>query len=140
MELIPDGVKVLVISDCCHSGTICDLDAKNIADKKILHFAAVCDDQEANDTGAGGVFTSGILESVETLVENAAKSGTDVHPMAGEVYNETVRRFGELYQSGAQEDNQTFQYAISAGANFDEFVWPFWPGANSGWEIDTPLE
>merc|ERR1711964_557234 len=95
---------------------------------------------EANDTGAGGVFTSGILESVETLVENAAKSGTDVHPMAGEVYNETVRRFGELYQSGAQEDNQTFQYAISAGANFDEFVWPFWPGANSGWEIDTPLE
>lgn len=140
LALIPDGVKIIVISDCCHSGTICDLDSADLGTKEILHMAAVCDDQEANDTGAGGVFTAGLLEAVETLVEEGAKSGKDELPLAAEVYNGTVARFGNLYQEGSHDQRQTFQYSKSDAAHFEDFVWPFWPGATSGWEIDTPLE
>jgi len=53
---IPLGVKILCICDCCHSGTICDIDTFDYR-HDIYQVSASQDDEEAEDTGKGGVLT-----------------------------------------------------------------------------------
>lgn len=64
------GVRIVMLSDCCHSGTNSDLKRKpiNFAGKtrgmkaQLIHFGACRDDQESSAGPAGGAFTLELVD------------------------------------------------------------------------------
>jgi len=63
---IPQGVKILCVCDCCHSGTICDIDSYAYS-HEIYQISASKDDEEAVDTGKGGVLTASLRRTIREL-------------------------------------------------------------------------
>merc|ERR1712187_540954 len=64
-------VKAVILSDCCHSDTICDF-GKPIWDGfDAISISGCKDEQTSGDTGRGGIFTHSMLLAIEKL--SAAK-------------------------------------------------------------------
>merc|ERR1712187_70830 len=61
-----EDVRFLIITDCCHSGTIAEVDSHDW-DRPVVSFAACRDWEEATDTGRGGVLTKGIEKAIREL-------------------------------------------------------------------------
>lgn len=61
--------NVLVLMDCCHSGTIVDLDKPNWEGHHCISISGCKDDQESAGTGSGGLLTTSICNAVKTLYE-----------------------------------------------------------------------
>jgi hypothetical protein len=62
------NTRILIFTDCCHSGTIADLDRTDIyGDRPICHIAGTQDHQEAQDTGFGGAATTALIKVLEEL-------------------------------------------------------------------------
>ncbi|CAJ1332490.1 unnamed protein product [Effrenium voratum] len=70
---VPEGVRILCINDCCHSGTICDIDSFMYT-HDIYSISAALDHEEAEDVGEGGVLSCALRRAVRTLsVEHGRK-------------------------------------------------------------------
>jgi len=63
---VPPGVRILCINDCCHSGTICDVDSYAYT-HEIYSISAAQDHQTAEDTGAGGALSTSLRRAVRKL-------------------------------------------------------------------------
>jgi len=123
-----DSVNIIVITDCCHSGTICDLDTGDWGDKWICHLAAVQDYQCAVDLGKGGAFTSSLLEALQDMVENGQP-----HPALCDVYNAAQAKYGALFS----EMDQDFSFNTTPAVVVEEVAWPFYP---EEYNVDTALD
>eukprot|EP00929_Paragymnodinium_shiwhaense_P055800 TRINITY_DN27932_c0_g1_i2.p1 TRINITY_DN27932_c0_g1~~TRINITY_DN27932_c0_g1_i2.p1 ORF type:complete len:243 (-),score=57.61 TRINITY_DN27932_c0_g1_i2:306-1034(-) len=62
-----DDVHLLVVTDCCHSETLADVDTHSWGSRRICHISACKDDEESTDTGLGGVLTRAIERAVREL-------------------------------------------------------------------------
>jgi len=72
-EALDEDVRVLVITDCCHSGTIADVDTHDWGARRICAFAACRDSEESTDTGRGGVLSKAIEYAVRELAFTKGK-------------------------------------------------------------------
>lgn len=123
----PRTNKMLFVTDCCHSGTVCDLDDPVLGGHQIVHYAAVQDTQEANDIG-GGAFTCSMLEMIEELVGQGCEEMS-----VDELYTAINTKFGPMWVGKAQN----FNYNATACADADTFPWPFFP---KGYTVTTDLD
>lgn len=67
---VDEGVNVLVLTDCCHSATICDFEKPCWNGIKGVNIAGCKDHQESGDTGSGGIFTHSMLLAVSDFSSN----------------------------------------------------------------------
>jgi len=118
---------ILVVTDCCHSATCCDLENPNMAGRPIVHLAAVKDEQCAQDLGDGGAFTSSLLETIETYVEE----GVDAFSLT-DIFNRTHDDFSDRF---AEQD---FCIELTPEYDPDTFMWPLIPPP--GYQCATLLD
>lgn len=78
-EAFDEEVRILVITDCCHSGTIADVDTHDWGDRRICSFAACRDWEESTDTGRGGVLSKAIDYAVRELAFTKGKKEYSLH-------------------------------------------------------------
>mmetsp|Transcript_112533 Transcript_112533/g.220573 ORF Transcript_112533/g.220573 Transcript_112533/m.220573 type:complete len:311 (+) Transcript_112533:77-1009(+) len=125
----PDA-HIIFITDCCHSGTVCDLSRKILTGRPIVHLAAVRDDQSAQDLGDGGAFTCSLIETVEHLVRHDDRH--DGHFSVPEVFNACYDRYNYRF------DDQDFSFETTAHFDPDTFRWPLVPPRD--WSLNLPLD
>jgi len=130
IQKLPSGVRCLSICDCCHSGTLADLDTADFGSRSVMHLGAATDSQAAQDLGRGGALTSSILEVIASKVANHANPPTVV-----DIFNSCVAEYGESFE----EDQQTLCIAKSKRCAPAKFAWPLWPGRGSDYDAETPL-
>merc|ERR1719487_1907424 len=98
------GTKILVVTDCCQSGTVCDLSKEGFKGREICHIAAVKDNQYASDWGDGGGFTTCVLETLEDCADIGATEISIV-----QVHNKAYEKFCKAYPDEAQEVEFCFE-------------------------------
>lgn len=81
---IPAHTTVFIISDCCHSGTICDFKKHVWADRKAISISGCRDTQTSGDTGHGGICTHSMLMAVANM-QRKGKSTYNVFDLFAEI-------------------------------------------------------
>lgn len=120
--------RVVLITDCCHSGTMGDLSKAKLRGRPIFHIAATLDHQEAVDLLDGGALTTCIIETVKKACRTA-----DDYSIT-EIYNDMIG----MYQDRFLSDQQNFSFSFPHGADPDTCPWPFMPPPN--WNAITKFD
>lgn len=106
------GAKILCICDCCHSGTICDIDTY-MYKHEIYQISAAQDDQEAEDTGSGGLLTN----SLRMTIRDLSMKYRDKEFSIQKVFDGTNRRA----EAATQAQNLSLQFS---GTDPAVVAWP----------------
>mmetsp|Transcript_101877 Transcript_101877/g.287439 ORF Transcript_101877/g.287439 Transcript_101877/m.287439 type:complete len:753 (-) Transcript_101877:214-2472(-) len=138
LENFKPQTRILCVTDCCQSGTICDLSRAEFNGRPICHLAASPDTEDEVELevdytyGDGGAFTSSLLETIEDFVKRGrdAVSIAEVHNAAMDLYNSWA--IGEGY------DRMVFQFERPALFDPNSFVWPLMPPP--GWSVSTLMD
>jgi len=114
---VPESVQVLILTDCCHSGTIADLQSAAWAGRKAISITGCLDSQTSGDMGRGGIFTHSMLLAIDHLMR------------AGEAEYST----GMLFNATLKEDDRVFSSAqditiqCTSSVTPDGMPWPLIP-------------
>merc|ERR1711920_671227 len=60
-DAVDPSARIVVLTDCCHSGTICDFDKEMWEDRHAVSIAGCLDGQTSGDIGKGGIYTHSML-------------------------------------------------------------------------------
>lgn len=88
-------VRLIIICDCCHSGSMTDMANKRWKDRDACSMSGCQDDQTSGDMGKGGIFTHSLLLALDDLVNN----DTDEEITCALVYNTTLHEDDEVFNS-----------------------------------------
>jgi len=113
----PKTTKILLISDCCHSGSIADFSKPNWKGRRAISISGCRHSQTSGDTGNGGICTHAILLAVESL-----QSKGETKYSVGKLFNETLRKDDEVFNS---PQDITIDSAI--GVKQNDIDWPLVP-------------
>jgi hypothetical protein len=64
------GTHILVLVDCCHSGSICDFTRSCWAGRQACSISGCRDEQKSEDIGRGGYMTHSLLNAIEYLQQD----------------------------------------------------------------------
>lgn len=111
-------VRVVILCDCCHSGTIGDFSRQELWEgMQAVSLAGCRDSQESGDTGKGGIFTHSVLFAIERLQEKGFMEYS-----VGRLFNKAMKEDARIFNSKQQ---LTFDSTLSVEA--DEMAWPLLP-------------
>jgi hypothetical protein len=113
-----DGVKILIMCDCCHSGTIGDFSNPVWVGKEAVSMSGCRDNQTSGDTGQGGIWTHSLLLAIQQMQSN----GNDDYSCA-QLYNQQLEKDDETFNSA--QDIQVHWTADLGGP--ERMAWPFVP-------------
>lgn len=117
----PEGVNVIIMCDCCHSGTIGDFGEELWDNIRAISLSGCRDGQTSGDTGRGGIFTHSLLMAIQTLQDN----DNDDYSVA-QLYNGTLTKDDEVFNS---EQEITMKWTTALGAA-ENMAWPLVPQTN----------
>jgi len=112
---IPEGVTLIILADCCHSGTIVDLQKSAWSTRHAIAICGCTDQQTSSDIGMGGIFTHSMLLAMEKLCQ-------DDHYSVGKLYNTTVKENERIFHGG-----QSITIHCSSATAPNKQPWPFVP-------------
>jgi hypothetical protein len=112
-----DETHFIVITDCCHSGTIADLRDPDWSGHKVVALAGCQDDQTSGDTGQGGIMTHAMLCAIQELAED----GDTDYTMA-KLYNKILECDDALFGS-----KQDISLSTTQGYAPKNMAWPLIP-------------
>jgi len=115
---IPDSCTVLVLSDCCHSGTICDFEKSCWMNRTAISISGCQDNQTSGDIGKGGIFTHSMLMAID----KAVKSGETAFTVE-KLYNDTLDQDNTIFNS---PQNITIQW-VEPDSVPSGVAWPLVP-------------
>lgn len=117
-DAVPHGVKVLILCDCCHSGTIGDFKNESWDGRTAISLSGCTDNQTSGDTGNGGIFTHAMLLAIDAL----QKQGQDDYSVA-QMYNGQLEQDDQVFSS---EQDITIKWTREYhGA--EDMAWPLVP-------------
>lgn len=118
-EAIPAGTRMLVLTDCCHSGTICDFDAKKSIwrNRRAVSITGCLDGQTSGDIGRGGIFTHSMMCAIAELQEEDVEEYS-----AAKLYNRTLVKDEEIFNS-----KQDITCESAPGFLPNKMPWPLIP-------------
>jgi len=117
-ETVHPDVNILIICDCCHSGTIGDFEDPCWDNFKAVSTSGCKDSQTSGDTGQGGIFTHALLLAIQDFADNG-----DSDYSVGQLYNIQLDKDDETFDS--KQDitlNWTSKLAGAQG-----MAWPMIP-------------
>eukprot|EP00928_Gymnodinium_smaydae_P053310 TRINITY_DN37327_c0_g1_i1.p1 TRINITY_DN37327_c0_g1~~TRINITY_DN37327_c0_g1_i1.p1 ORF type:complete len:482 (+),score=74.44 TRINITY_DN37327_c0_g1_i1:72-1517(+) len=114
---LKQSVKVIVISDCCHSGSICDFKKESWRGRRAVSISGCRDTQTSGDTGNGGICTHALLLAVEQLQKKSLQSYN-----LGRLFRETIMIDDAVFQSP-----QDITIGCAPGVSQSDMMWPLVP-------------
>jgi len=120
-DCLDEEVNVIILTDCCHSGTIADFNTGDWSGRKAISIAGCEDAQTSGDMGKGGIFTHSMLMAIGDLTEE----GDDDYSVA-KVYNKTLEKDDDVFDS-----QQDITLQTAPGFKPNAMAWPLIP--QQGW-------
>mmetsp|Transcript_88278 Transcript_88278/g.189524 ORF Transcript_88278/g.189524 Transcript_88278/m.189524 type:complete len:441 (+) Transcript_88278:83-1405(+) len=109
--------RLLVLTDCCCSGTIADLDRAEWANRHAIAISGCKDEQSADETDKGGIFTHSMLLAADKLGDCGEQEQS-----VGMFYNATVKCCATVFDT-----QQDIVIHTAPGFKESELAWPFIP-------------
>mmetsp|Transcript_84279 Transcript_84279/g.161106 ORF Transcript_84279/g.161106 Transcript_84279/m.161106 type:complete len:369 (-) Transcript_84279:230-1336(-) len=116
-EAVDPSARIIVLSDCCHSATICDFNRDVWDNREAISISGSLDEQTSADTGKGGVFTNALLLAIDMLEEDELEEYS-----VGMLFNATIEYDFKVFNS---VQNITLQ--TPGDFSPDEMAWPLVP-------------
>lgn len=107
------------VSDCCHSGSICDFKRESWNGRKAVSIAGCRDTQTSGDTGNGGICTHAMLLAIESL-QKKGKQSYSIQEFFAEVLSQDASTFASP---------QDITIDSTKNAAVAQMPWPLIPGA-----------
>lgn len=115
LRSVPYETNVLILLDCCHSGTIVDVQKDAWSGRTAISMVGCADKKVSAAMGIGGMFTHSILMAMEKLCQ-------DDHYSVGKLYNTAVKENDRVFQG-----RQSMKLECSTAAAPNQMPWPFVP-------------
>lgn len=134
VDSFPPGCRILIVTDCCHSGTIADLDnERKYGDRPVVHIAGTQDHQEAADTGTGGAATTAMIETIRELEMGKGAGKYTIKQVFQNMQKWLITR-GYTASARVDPDLQNITLNWTAAADPGKMPWPITKG---GYIIDS---
>lgn len=116
-DSVPTACRILILTDCCHSGTIGDLDRECWDGREAITIAGCLDEETSGDIGNGGIFTNSMLLAIEKLSESEKEDYS-----VGLLYNATLKEDENVFAS-----KQHIMMSCAPAVTPDAMAWPLIP-------------
>mmetsp|Transcript_51381 Transcript_51381/g.94989 ORF Transcript_51381/g.94989 Transcript_51381/m.94989 type:complete len:348 (-) Transcript_51381:184-1227(-) len=111
------AIRILVLTDCCHSGTIADFSTDKWHGREAVSLTGCTDEETSGDMGKGGIFTHSMLLAIDRL-----QTANSHDYSVGALYNATLEEAKRVFHP-----EQDITLECPKDFTSDQMAWPLVP-------------